>query len=59
MARRDKPIAVGLLSQSDLDRLGAGFKLHYPIPEDGGQFADLLARLDSLTGCDDDASEAR
>jgi hypothetical protein len=40
-------VAVGLLTQHDLDRLGSGFKRAIPVADDG-MFDDLLARLDKI-----------
>jgi hypothetical protein len=39
-------IAVGLLSQRDLEALGAGFKRAYPV-EDVSCFDDLLKAIDA------------
>lgn len=41
----DKIVAIGLLTQHDLDVLGTGFRRLFPV-EQGMEFADLLARLD-------------
>ena len=42
---KDGVVAIGLLTQRDLDVLGTGFRR--AIPLDGpGDFADLLARID-------------
>lgn len=43
----DKVVAVGLLTQRDLDVLGVGFTRHFPAPNDD-IFADLLKQLDSV-----------
>ncbi len=43
----DPIIAVGLLTQRDLDVLGRGFHRHFPV-EDNDIFADLLAKLDRV-----------
>ena len=40
-------VAVGLLTQHDLDRLGSGFKRAIPVADDG-MFDDLLAQLDDV-----------
>jgi hypothetical protein len=40
-------VAVGLLSQRDLDLLGQGFKWHFPIVDDG-MFDDFLSKLDAV-----------
>lgn len=45
----DKIVAIGLLTQSDLDVLGTGFKRLFQIDHDD-QFADLIRRLDSIEG---------
>jgi hypothetical protein len=44
---KDNVIAVGLLTQDDLERLGATFTRHFPIVDDD-MFADLIARLDAV-----------
>ena len=44
---QDKIIAVGLLTQRDVDQLGSGFQRLYPVPRDD-VFADLLQRLDRI-----------
>ncbi|GAM00236.1 MULTISPECIES: hypothetical protein [Sphingomonas] len=47
-ARRPDPIvAVGLLTQRDLDVLGSGFRRSFPVHEDTA-FDDLLQALDSI-----------
>jgi hypothetical protein len=38
-------VAVGLLTNSDLERLGAGFDRAFPVQE-GDDFADLLHQLE-------------
>jgi hypothetical protein len=43
--RPDRIVAVGLLSQRDLDALGSGFKRAYPIT-DTNAFSDLLSAID-------------
>lgn len=44
----DAPIvAIGLLTQRDLDRLGDSFRGAIPVPVDGG-FEDLLLQLDHV-----------
>ncbi|MEG3181207.1 hypothetical protein [Sphingomonas sp. LT1P40] len=40
-------VAVGLLSQRDLDLLGAGFSRHFPVSNDE-IFDDLLRQLDQV-----------
>ena len=44
---QDRIVSVGLLTEGDLQRLGAGFKRHFPVVRDD-MFADLIARLDSV-----------
>ncbi len=44
---RDSIVAVGLLTQRDLDVLGKGFDRHFPVDDDD-MFADLLAKLDHV-----------
>ncbi len=43
----DKIVAIGLLTQRDLDMLGSGFERAFSIQEDDA-FADLVARLDRI-----------
>ena len=45
MNSRGNIVAVGLLTQRDLDVLGTGFRRAFPIDE-GGDFDALLARID-------------
>ena len=44
---RDRVVAVGLLTQRDIDVLGTGFRRLFPIEESNG-FDDLLRELDRL-----------
>lgn len=43
----DRIIAVGFLTQRDIDMLGDGFRRHFPI-EYEDMFADLVARLNDV-----------
>ncbi|MEN2787992.1 hypothetical protein ACFOKI_07775 [Sphingomonas qilianensis] len=43
----DRIVSIGLLSERDLERLGRGFTMHYPVPTDDA-FADLIARLSEI-----------
>ncbi|QXT36936.1 hypothetical protein KV697_06465 [Sphingomonas sanguinis] len=45
--RPDAIVAVGLLTQRDLDVLGSGFRRSFPVHEDTA-FDDLLQALDSI-----------
>ena len=45
---RDKVVAVGLLTQHDLNVLGRGFTRHFPAPTDD-TFGDLLKQLDDVS----------
>ncbi|RYE79246.1 MAG: hypothetical protein EOO80_06760 [Oxalobacteraceae bacterium] len=45
MPERERIVAVGLLTQSDLDRLGAGFARDYPVTETPC-FGELLTAID-------------
>jgi hypothetical protein len=45
--RPDPIVAVGLLTQRDLDVLGSGFRRSFPVSEDAA-FDDLLQALDSI-----------
>ncbi|WP_294234836.1 hypothetical protein [uncultured Sphingomonas sp.] len=45
--RPDAIVAVGLLTQRDLDVLGSGFRRSFPVNEDTA-FDDLLQALDSI-----------
>lgn len=47
MGDRDKIVAIGLLSQRDLDTLGAGFRNVFPV-EDLPKFQDLLEAIDRV-----------
>lgn len=44
-------VAVGLLTQRDIDVLGTGFHRLFAVTADydeGGDFADMIARLDNI-----------
>lgn len=43
----DRVVAVGFLTQRDLDVLGRGFRRIVPLADDGA-FDDLLAQLDHV-----------
>lgn len=43
----EKIVAIGLLTQRDLDVLGTGFKRVFPVEQDDS-FADLIDRLDAI-----------
>ena len=48
---KDRIVAVGLLTQRDLDVLGAGFHRLFSVADDNDEddgFADLLAKLDKI-----------
>ena len=45
MADQNRIVAIGLLTQRDLDALGSGFKRAYPIDE-APCFGELLAAID-------------
>lgn len=45
---QERIVAVGLLTQGDLDRLGSGFRNVIPVKHDA-VFDDLLAQLDQIT----------
>ena len=47
IAGPDRVVAVGLLTQRDIDILGTGFRRLFPI-EDTANFDDLLRQLDEL-----------
>ena len=51
-ASNDRVVAVGLLTQRDLDVLGTGFKRAFPIGDEG-DFADLLRALERVDGVPD------
>lgn len=40
-------VAIGFLTQRDLERLGRAFTSHIAVPDDD-MFADLLTRLDAV-----------
>ena len=45
----DEPIiSIGLLTESDLRKLGEQFERHYPVSKDDDIFTDLIAALDRL-----------
>jgi len=46
MDKREPYVAVGLLTQRDLDRLGDGFRSAFPVPQ-GDAFDDLLRAIDA------------
>ena len=48
MSDRQNFVAVGLLTQRDLDMLGSGFQNVYPITEDCA-FAELIEAIDRRT----------
>ncbi len=57
MHDRDKIVAIGLLTQRDLDMLGSGFRNAFPVAE-GPMFDDLLKAIDfAATGSPRDAAE--
>lgn len=43
----DRIVSVGFLTEGDLEKLGNGFRRHFPIERDD-MFADLMARLDEV-----------
>lgn len=43
----DRIVAVGLLTQRDVDLLGTGFRRLFPV-DSAGDFDDLLRQLDAL-----------
>ena len=42
---QDRIVAVGLLTQKDLEVLGTGFKRLFPVEQGQDDFADLLETL--------------
>jgi hypothetical protein len=54
----EKIVSVGLLTASDLARLGKGFTRHFPVVEDN-LFADLIRRLDELPAVPPTEASAR
>lgn len=44
---KDQVVAVGFLTNHDLELLGTGFHRHFPVQHDD-IFADLIAKLDSV-----------
>lgn len=50
MLTRDRIVAVGLLTQRDLDVLGSGFHRLFSVEtsDDDDGFADLIAQLDKI-----------
>jgi hypothetical protein len=45
MDTRDHIVAIGLLTQEDVRRLGENFSRLYPVPRDGA-FDDLIKAID-------------
>jgi hypothetical protein len=45
---RERIVAIGLLTQRDLDMLGTGFERAFPL-QSNADFEDLLAKLDEVT----------
>lgn len=43
----ERIVSIGFLTERDLDRLGATFTKHIPVPEDD-IFADLLSQLEHV-----------
>ena len=58
---KDRIVAVGLLTQRDLDVLGTGFNRLFPVDTDDGLngFTDLIARLDKIDATTTDREAAR
>lgn len=58
---KDRIVAVGLLTQRDLDVLGTGFNRLFPVDTDDGLngFSDLIARLDKIDATTTDPEAAR
>lgn len=49
MLTKDRIVAVGLLTQRDLDVLGTGFHRLFSVGDDEDDgFADLIAQLDKI-----------
>jgi hypothetical protein len=44
----ERIVAIGLLTQRDLDVLGTGFERAFPL-QSNADFEDLLAKLDEVT----------
>jgi hypothetical protein len=45
---KERIVAVGLLTQRDLEVLGTGFHRLFAVDADGDGFADLIAQLDKI-----------
>lgn len=43
----EKIVALGLLTDDDLSRLGHNFKRHFPVPQ-GDAFVELMKKLDEI-----------
>ena len=58
---QERIVAVGLLTQRDLDVLGTGFNRLFPVDahDDGDGFADLIAQLDKVDAMTADPEAAR
>ncbi len=61
MLTKDRIVAVGLLTQRDLDVLGTGFHRLFSVDTDDGLdgFYDLIARLDKIDATTTDPEAAR
>jgi len=44
----EKVVAVGLLTQHDLDVLGRTFTRHFPVRDNDDAFADLMKQLERV-----------
>lgn len=58
--KKDQIVAVGLLTQRDLDVLGTGFHRLFAVDQsddEGDDFADLIAQLDRIEATKPDAAQ--
>ena len=56
MDNREDIVAIGLLTQEDIRRLGANFSRLFPVPRDGA-FDDLIKAIDDADQRREDPGE--
>ena len=56
MDTREEIVAIGLLTQNDIQRLGESFSRLFPIPRDG-TFDDLIKAIDEADRAKDHPSK--
>ena len=58
MLTKDRIVAVGLLTQRDLDVLGTGFHRLFPVTEDDA-FAELVEKLNKIDSVERSSDQSR